>query len=427
MHAPFIEVDGALARIRLPGGTLTPAAAAALARAATDVGAGPLELTNRANVQLRGIPLDAVAAVRDALVDAGLAVADPDADERRNVLGSPTAGVDPDELVDTRPLVAEIAAQLGSSERAGLSPKFGVLVDGGGAVHVRGRRHDLALGAARHGDGTVRYEVRLGEALPVAPEAGEEGWAVAPPGAGRVAAAVIDACAPFGRAADLLAALGPDAAWADIGRRAGGTLRRGDDLTGRSGATRSPVGVHPQRQAGRVWIGITPMLGRLEPVTLEALAALAERASVGELRITPWRGLVLRDVAARDAAAITQACEQLGLTCDPAHPANLVVACAGSRGCSAGLADTQTDARALVARLAALPAGQRPRSVHVSGCEKGCARAQPAQVSLVAGGVPGIYDLYGDGPDAPSPRFGHPRRRGLDPQSALDAVARGPA
>jgi precorrin-3B synthase len=428
VHVPFFELDGALIRIRLPGGALAVAAAQAIASVVTEVGAGPLELTNRANLQVRGIPIDAVAVVRDAVVAAGLAAADPHDDERRNVLASPTAGVDADEVIDTRPLVAQVADRLGSRQAVGLSPKFGVLVDGGGAVHVRGRRHDLALGAVRGGDGTVRYEVQVGEGLPLAREPDEVVWSVAPAQALGVVAAVLNACAPFGRANDLVAALGRDRVWADIVGRTGDALTCRSDLAGPSGATGAAVGVVRQRQAGRVWIGIAPLLGRLEAATLRAIAELADEAAGAPLRITPWRGVVLTDVAEPDAAAVVAACEQLGLTCDPAHPANLVVACAGNRGCAAGLADTQADARALVARLADLPAEQRPRSVHVSGCDKGCARAQPAQVSLVAGSPSGTYDLYADRQGAPSPRFGEQVVAGLDPQAAIDAVtAQAPA
>src|SRR5690242_6696613 len=139
VHAPFEEADGALARVRLPGGRLAPAAAGALAAAAACAGAGPIELTNRANLQVRGVPPGAMAELREALIVTGLVARDPDVDERRNALASPTAGVDRVELVDTRPLVAAVVARLTSPAAEGCSPKFGVLVDGGGEVGVRGR------------------------------------------------------------------------------------------------------------------------------------------------------------------------------------------------------------------------------------------------------------------------------------------------
>jgi precorrin-3B synthase len=369
VHEPFLERDGALVRVRLPGGRLPATAARELAAIADRAGAGSFELTNRANLQLRGIPVDEAPRVRDALVAAGVTPAAPAADARRNVLASPTAGVDAAELVDTRPLVDAFAARLAGAAHPPPSHKFGVLVDGGGAVHVRGRRHDVALGAVRTLDGDLVYEVALGAPLPLVRE----------PGAG------VRVVRPD-RALDLL-----DAVLAGRGVDVDGLLDRrpASDLATRVAPSVPAVGVHPQRDTDRIWIGAVPVLGRLDAGTLAALADLA----IGELRVTPWRGVVLVDVPAAGADAVVHALDGLGLILDPRHPANAVVACVGSRGCAAGFADTQRDARALIDRLAATPVGQRPASVHVSGCDKGCARAQPAAVSFVAT-APHRYDRY---------------------------------
>jgi precorrin-3B synthase len=371
VHSPFDELDGALVRVRLPGGRLSGAGAGELAAVAARVGAGPFELTNRANLQLRGIPVDAVPGVRAALVAAGVTPADPGADARRNVLASPTAGIDAAELVDTRPLVDAVAAHLAGADVP--SPKFGVLVDGGGAVHVRGRRHDLALGAASTLDGAVVYEVALGAPLPLVREPGATVRVVDPE-----------------RVLDLLRAVltGADG---DVGALLAD--RPATDLVSVIAPPAPAVGVHPQRSRDRVWVGAVTVLGRLEPATLDALASLAPH----ELRVTPWRGIVLPDVPAADADHVVGVLHALDLVTDPVDPAGVVVACAGDRGCAAGLADTQADARELVARLRAVPVAERPRSVHVSGCEKGCARATPADVSFVAT-APHCYDRYSGDP-----------------------------
>ncbi len=403
VHAPFQELDGALVRIRLPGGRLTAGAARVLAGLAAEAGAGPFELTNRANVQLRGLPDGAVPVVRDALVTAGIVPSDAGADERRNVLASPTAGVDAHELVDTRQLVSAVADRLAAARCSGLSPKFGVLVDGGGAVHVRGRKHDVAFGARRGADGAVRYEVRFAEPLPLAHRPDETVSTVEPE---RVLE-VIDAAIAGQRASFALE------------RRSGS-----DRAAPTPAASASAVGVQPQKQPGRVWVGAVPLLGRLDVAMLAGLADLATRAGDGELRITPWRGVVLTGVAEANAALVVGACERLGFVCDAAHPANLVVACAGARGCAAGFVDTQADARSIVDRLAAVPASRRPGSIHVSGCDKGCARPQPAELSLVGGPVDGAYDVYVEQPESEG-RFGVRVETGLDPRRAIDVAARG--
>jgi precorrin-3B synthase len=177
-----------------------------------------------------------------------------------------------------------------------------------------------------------------------------------------------------------------------------------------------PVGVHAQRDAGRVWVGARVVLGRLDVGQLGALARVAA-AYGSELRITPWRGVVLTDVEVEHADDVVRALEDSGLVCDPGHPANVVIACAGSGGCAAGLVDAQRDARVLVDALARLPRSQRPASVHVSGCEKGCACPHPTAVSLV-GSAPDRYDVYVDSPDAGS-RFGRRQSASVAPREAI--------
>jgi len=415
VHEPFLELDGALVRIRVPGGLLALDAARAIAQLADSVGAGSIEITNRANLQLRGVPPSLVAEVSDALVAAGVARPDVGADERRNVLASPLAGVDPTELIDPRELVAAVDGLLASDAADGVAPKFGVVVDGGGAVHVRGRALDVALGALRCADGTVRYEARLADALPLDSDSTTTLWSCAPDDALRVVTAVVEVCRSFGRARALLEASGAARAWEEIADRAGGALvAHGGPAVQQpwSGPSLPAVGVHRQRQTGFVAVGAIVRLGRLDATTLERVVALADRP----LRLSPARGIVVTDVPESDAAATLAHLDALGLVTDPDHPANSVIACVGNRGCAAGAVDTLTDADALVDALAALPAERRPRSVHVSGCEKGCASPLPTQWTLVGGPESGTYTAHCDGVAV---------AHGLDGASAVALVTSG--
>jgi precorrin-3B synthase len=389
-HQPFAALDGALVRVRVPGGIVPASHARAIAGVAGPDGV--VELTNRANLQLRAIDPGRVDDARRALVAAGVVDADGERDERRNVLASPTAGVDAAELFDTRPLVIAVDALLGSARARGLSPKFGVLLDGGGAVHVRGRAHDLALGAVLDEDGQVVLEVQLVTGLPVDGR-GTSGrpLGVRPERALEVVGAVVDACARFGRAStwsDACGAASVRAVLAEAGAVPIGAV-------GATAESSRPVGVVAQRQPGLVLVGCLPTLGRLDGRTLDALADVADEFGTGALRTTPWRGLVVPGVGEGSARAVVDRCEALALTCDPFHPVNAVVACAGNTGCASGWRDVQHDARALLARLEGLAPHERPATVHVSGCAKGCAHPAPAAVTLVATDR-GRYDLYRD-------------------------------
>ncbi|WMY12775.1 oxidoreductase [Paraburkholderia phenoliruptrix] len=183
--------DGGICRIKLPGGELSAAQADAIAHVSARHAAGVIELTNRANLQLRGVRGGEEAALSAALVDARLGPL-PDgeaegearldalaADDIRNVMISPTAGRDPCALFDTRPLCAALLALLQSDARfAALSPKFALLVDGGERLARLDHPHDVWLAAAQDGSGEIRFVFGLA-GCPPAGATESAAWAAA--------------------------------------------------------------------------------------------------------------------------------------------------------------------------------------------------------------------------------------------------------
>lgn len=114
--------DGGLARVRTPGGRLTAAQARAVADLAERLGSGVVDLTNRANLQIRGLPLGGGADLGAGLRAVGLFVDGP-ADRRRNVLLDPLSGLDPTERLDLRPLAETLdRALIAAPWIGGLSP-----------------------------------------------------------------------------------------------------------------------------------------------------------------------------------------------------------------------------------------------------------------------------------------------------------------
>ncbi|WP_084534185.1 precorrin-3B synthase [Paraburkholderia dilworthii] len=185
--------DGGLCRIKLPGGELSAAQAEAIANASARHATGVIELTNRANLQVRGVRAGHEAALIAALIDAGLgpsaaigaaAIAgaaptdsagdnrDRDhnayalkasaADDVRNIMTSPTAGRDPSALFDTKPLCAALLTLLQSEARfTALSPKFALLLDGGERLARVDHPHDVWLAATQDAAGEVRFVLGL--------------------------------------------------------------------------------------------------------------------------------------------------------------------------------------------------------------------------------------------------------------------------
>ncbi|HLM18956.1 MAG TPA: precorrin-3B synthase [Acidimicrobiia bacterium] len=428
VHQPLAEADGNLARVRVPAGLLGSAGARAFAGAVEAVGGSVIEMTNRANLQVRGVSPASTTLMRDLLVAAELVADEPEVDERRNVLASPMSSIDPGELVDPTPHLAAVLDCLASPAAAALSPKFGVLVDGGGLVHVRDRAHDLALGAVRELTGRTVFEVRLAGALDErAASPYGSCWVVEPDEVAALVEAVVALTGDRGRVGALLDEIGAVAVYEELSARIDGMAACAmSDLELPTGESESPVGIRPQRQVGRVSVGAIVPLGRIAPPTLRAVADLADSVGMADLRISPWRQVVLSGVADADARAVAQELDTLGLIVDPAHPAGVVVACVGSAGCASAFTDTLADAEALIGQFADEPVASRPRSVHVSGCEKGCAYPGRAEVSLVgtAGGAYAVHrrDRTVVALDPVEQRFGGRVQTALLPEPARNAA-----
>lgn len=418
VHRPFAAADGGLARIRVPGGALTAEQAAAVAGAARRHGSGVVEITSRSNLQLRGVPEGA--RLGPELADAGLLAPNASAEDHTNVMASPTAGFDRAELLDVTPLVDEIVRRVGGSDLEGVSPKFGVLVDGGGEVGLRGRTQDAGLVAVGVTGGPARVQVRfalhLAEPIPRQPSFARELVLVPPELAADAALAAMRLCASAGRMGALVERLGRRQVVEDLEARVGARFDRvagSDVLPWPALLPRPPLGVRPERRRDRVFVDAAAPLGRLDADVLGELAGVASEHGDGRLRLTPWRTVLVPGVPGDAIAAVGARLGELGLSCDRGDPVGSVVACAGSRGCTAGLADTQADGLSLLDLLR--EAGGASATVHLSGCAKGCAGVRAGDVTLV--GTESGYDVFVRDEDAPG--FGRCVAEGLAPEAAL--------
>ena len=371
-------LDGGICRVKLPGGLLTTAQARAIAEAATACASGVLELTNRSNLQVRGVR-DGQPLI-ERLLAAGLGPRHAEADDVRNVLLSPAAGRDPAAQLDTRPLADELLALL-QDEPAfrALSPKFAVQLDGGEALAMLNHPHDLWFSALPGGT-----QMAFGLAgCPRSQALGVVDSAQVPQLMQALLERFLELAGEHTRMRQLLAEVPLAEVLKSLPYRVQ-PLRFAQAK--QDGA---PLGIHAQTQPGRVMLLAGAPLGRLQAGQLLALAELAEAEGSGELRLTPWQGVLLPDVAAERQAAVAQAMGDLGLLLDRRAPLARMLACSGSAGCAKAAADTKADARRLAARLGS--AG--PAQVHLSGCPRSCAAAHVAPYTLLARSG-GRYDLY---------------------------------
>jgi precorrin-3B synthase len=378
VHRPMVSADGLVARIRIPDGRLSLDQWEGVARAAAAHGSGIIELTSRANIQLRGVVEAAVPALTHDLVAVGVTDADGDADGRRNVVGAPATGLDPTEVVDVSALVTEIEHRLVTASAA-IHPKAGVLVDAGGVVSVRGRRADVVLGAVRRLDtDEVAVEVLVGSVLPIDTAPDRPVAVVRLDDAAQWAVEAMTSSGG-GRVTESDLASMPGIEWI-----AGGLLDRSTP------DTRPPLGVRAQGN-GRWVAGAAPLLGRLDPDLARAIAATARHHGAAELRLTPWRGFLVGDLVTDH---LLGELGRLGLVIDGGDPASGVIACAGRAGCASGTTDTIADGLAAVTFLRRRATDEPAPTIHLSGCAKRCASQGAHDLTLVGNDESDRYDTY---------------------------------
>jgi len=391
-------LDGGICRIKLAGGSISAAQACAVADAAQAYAGGVIEATNRANLQIRGIGAEQDALIA-MLLAADLGPSNAAGDDVRNLMLSPSAGIDPQMLFDTRPLAGQILASLQNRPRFHeLSAKFAVQLDGGEALAMLEHHHDLWLSAfVRNGETLLAFGLAgcPGQDAPLAavPLAQGHGLVVA------VLEAFLDLATPEQTRMRHLAV-------DKLLSRLSLPLLPADGFKRPPSGALLHLGSYPQAQSNQFYVAAIAPLGRLDSTMLTGVAQLASEYGDGTVRFTPWQGVLLPNV--EKPHAVTQRLAQLGFLCTVDQPLARVIACTGSSGCAKALADTKADA----VHLAALHPGH---DVHLSGCSRSCAAAHIAPVTLLAVS-PGHYDLYFR--DAAHPGFGRLHARTLSIEAA---------
>ncbi len=414
--------DGGICRIKLPGGRLEAEQAERIARAAQQHAGGVIEATNRGNLQIRGICAGNEDALIGELLDAGLGPSTPGADDVRNLMVSPAAGVDTGALVDISPLAAELLATLESTPRLhALSPKFALLLDGGERLAMLEHPHDIWLSALPLDDG-IGYAFGLAGCPPVTAE-DAPALAVVPQAlAHKLVIALLDlflelATPEQTRMRHLLEIHSPAELLQRLQTRLGDALLPAGDWRRNPAQANAHLGIHKQRQPGLMHIGAATVLGRLEAEQLLGLADLARRHGDGALRLTPWQSVLLPNVAEAAADGVIHSLHGLGLLTDASMPLARIIACTGASGCAKGLADTKADALRLAELL---PAGNEQPGIHLTGCSRSCAAAHRAPFTLLAV-AEGRYDLFARQP--PGSGFGQLLGHHLTPDEAAELLA----
>jgi len=394
----MLSGDGFIVRVRARSATFGLDELATLADAARSFGNGHIDLTRRANLQIRGVSDASLPQLQQVIAALGLLDDNPDGEAVRNVMINPLAGIDSTEVLDVRKIGREIARLLASEESLWALPaKFGFVVDGGGILGLADQRADVRLSAVTNGPGAA-------VAIGLETANGMDWLGSISPGA------AADAAIDIGLAFINAASRDKRQRMRDLSPESLAAIRsvmnpRLDELTESPPQSDAPL----TRRAGlmklparRFVVGIAALFGRVETDQLRRLAEVMRADDVEEVRVSPWRALYAAVPSEASAHRILEAVADVGLIVDPADPLLQIEACPGAPGCRSTSLDTRADGRRVAGLLPQLGfAG----TVHVSGCAKGCAKSGASDLVLV--GADGVYGMVRNGTaqDRPSRYF----------------------
>ncbi|KAJ4836333.1 Ferredoxin--nitrite reductase, chloroplastic [Turnera subulata] len=389
-------------RLKLPNGVTTSAQTRYLASVIKKYGKdGCADVTTRQNWQIRGVVLPDVPEILQGLAEVGLTSLQSGMDNVRNPVGNPLAGIDPEEIVDTRPynnLLSQFITgnSLGNPAVSNLPRKWNVCVVGSHDLYEHPHINDLAYMPATK-DGRFGFNLLVGgffsakrcaEAVPL------DAW-VSADDVVPLCKAVLEAFRDLGfrgnrqktRMMWLIDELGIEAFRSEVEKRMPQQqLERAssEELVQKQWERRDYFGVHPQKQEGLSFIGLHIPVGRLQADDMEELARLADTYGSGELRLTVEQNVIIPNIEnSKIEALLKEPLLKDRFSPEPPLLMKGLVACTGSQFCGQAIIETKARALKVTEEVQRLVSVTRPVRMHWTGCPNTCGQVQVADIGFM--------------------------------------------
>ncbi len=391
--------DAFMARLRIPGGVLKSFQLRELARAARDLTSGYIQITTRANLQMRLIQPKDAPEFLERIQGCGLHTRGAGADNIRNLTCNPTAGIDPKELIDVLPFVRDIGQRiLNNREFYNLPRKFNIAFDGGGIIGSVEDTNDLGARAVKVGD-QVLFRIAAGGATGHKGFAKDMGILIEPAKIVGVLLAMVRVFIARGNRTDrkkarlkhLLETMPMEEFVTESEKVFGEPLTRsleGID-TPRAEFAHSHIGMHAQRQEGLHYIGAAVPVGQITAKQLDRLADIADHYGSGEVRLTVWQNFIIPNLPSAYVETASKNLTSMGFATQAKPVSDGVIACTGNRYCKYAQADTKGHAIALMKHLEKKVPLDEPVNIHFTGCPHSCAQHYMGDIGLLGTKVQG--------------------------------------
>lgn len=385
-------------RLRLPQGILTSGQMRALAEIVQRYGTdGNADITTRQNLQLRGIRIEDIPDIFSRLEQSGLTSIQSGMDNVRNITGSPVAGIDADELIDTRGLVRKVQDMItnngkGNPSFTNLPRKFNIAIAGCRDNSIHAEINDIAFVPA-YKDGQLGFNVLVGgffspkrceAAIPL------NAW-VDPRDVVAICEAILVIYRDHGLRANrqksrlmwLIDEMTLDGFRAAVEQHLGFPLKTAalkDEILWEK---RDHIGIHAQKQPALNYVGLHVPVGRLYADDMFELSRLAEVYGSGEIRLTVEQNIIIPNIPDSRIGAFLREPMLQKFSVAPSLLSRSLVSCTGAQFCNFALVETKNRALAFTQELdqeLTLPQAVR---MHWTGCPNSCGQPQVADIGFM--------------------------------------------
>jgi len=393
-------------RMRLANGVITSGQMRVLAEIVQHYGdEGNADITTRQNIQLRGVRIEDVPEIFHKLHQIGLTSVQSGVDNVRNITGSPLAGLDPEELIDTRGLCRKVQDMItkngeGNPAFTNLPRKFNIAIAGCRDNSVHAELNDLAFIPAFKGTGEEEFsERRIGFNVIVGGMFSPKRYAAAvplnvwvpPDDVVALSEAILLVYRNHGLRANrqksrlmyLVDQWGIERFRAEVENQIGHSLETAAEKDEFLWDKRDHIGVYPQKQPGLNFVGMHIPIGRVYAQDMFDLARMAEVYGTGEIRFTVEQNLIIPNIPDSRLEPFLQEPLSERFSVNPDNLMRGLVSCTGSQFCGFALIETKNRALAFVKALEAELSVPRPIRIHWTGCPNSCGQPQVADIGLM--------------------------------------------
>ena len=385
-------------RMRTPNGILTSEQVRVLAETTQRYGEdGSADITTRQNLQLRGIRIEDIPQIFERFEQVGLTSMQSGMDNVRNITGSPVAGIDSDELIDTRDLVQQTQDTItnsgaGNPEFTNLPRKFNIAIAGGRDNSVHAEINDIAYVPA-YKDNTLGFNVLVGgffsgrrceAAIPL------DAW-IEPSQCVALSRAILEVYRDSGLRANrqkarlmwLIDEWGLERFRATVEEQYGQRLQPAAPKDEFDWEKRDHIGVYSQKQPGLNYVGLHVPVGRLQAQDLFEFARLAGVYGSGEIRLTVEQNIIIPNIPDANLEAFLAEPLLQKFTINPEPLSRALVSCTGSQFCKFALIETKNRANDMISELQQELTLKQPVRIHWTGCPNSCGQPQVADIGLM--------------------------------------------